>query len=82
MESHLMAKNLGDWSMHSIPKGELLKNHVNHGRYECGNGYCGQCKCRLLSGSVAYVTPPLIEPDKGFVLPCISIATSNVKVGN
>lgn len=38
--------------------------------YQCKNGYCGACSCRLLSGQVTYSTPPLAYIPAGQILTC------------
>jgi len=43
---------------------------------QCGQGYCGACKVKLISGEVRYTTDPLAFIGKGEVLTCCSIPVS------
>jgi ferredoxin len=38
--------------------------------YQCREGYCGSCRCRLLKGEVEWVREPLAFVSKGEILPC------------
>ncbi len=38
--------------------------------YQCRNGYCGACRCKLVSGEVSYPTLPLAFIPPGEVLTC------------
>lgn len=38
--------------------------------YQCRNGYCGACRCKLVSGEVSYPTLPLAFIPAGEVLTC------------
>lgn len=38
--------------------------------YQCRNGYCGACRCKLVSGEVSYPTLPLAFVPAGEVLTC------------
>ena len=38
--------------------------------YQCRNGYCGACRCKLVSGEVSYPTRPLAFIPAGEVLTC------------
>ncbi|MBW4661373.1 MAG: 2Fe-2S iron-sulfur cluster binding domain-containing protein [Drouetiella hepatica Uher 2000/2452] len=40
--------------------------------YSCRQGICLTCMCRLESGEVTYVQPPVGTPDEGSVLICIA----------
>lgn len=37
---------------------------------ECRSGYCGQCKTKVLSGSVTYLNDPLVTLEADECLPC------------
>jgi ferredoxin len=38
--------------------------------YQCRNGYCGACRCKLVSGEVSYPTLPLAFIPAGEMLTC------------
>jgi ferredoxin len=38
--------------------------------YQCRHGYCGACRCKLVSGEVSYPTLPLAFIPAGEVLTC------------
>jgi ferredoxin-NADP reductase len=48
--------------------------------FSCRAGICSTCKCRLLSGSVAYFEEPLSEPGAGEILLCCSRPISSVVI--
>lgn len=64
--------------MKHINAGEPLKNHIVHNRYMCGQGFCGQCRCKLVKGRVSYPSSPICN--SGEVLPCIAVAETDVTV--
>ena len=47
--------------------------------YQCREGYCGSCRCRLVAGQVDWLTEPLafIQPDE--ILPCCCKAKGDRK---
>lgn len=56
---------------------EAQKQQVN---YQCREGYCGACRCKLLSGSVSYLNEPLAFVRKGEILPCCSIPITDIEI--
>ncbi len=41
--------------------------------YQCREGYCGECKTRLISGDVKMEDDSGLEDtDEGMILPCVS----------
>ncbi|MBU0913725.1 MAG: 2Fe-2S ferredoxin-like protein [Gammaproteobacteria bacterium] len=56
---------------------EAQKQQVN---YQCREGYCGACRCKLLSGSVSYINEPLAFVRKGEILPCCSIPITDIEI--
>ena len=48
--------------------------------YQCREGYCGACRCKLLSGSIHYLHEPLAFVRKGEFLPCCSIPATDIKI--
>lgn len=48
--------------------------------FSCRSGICSTCKCRLVSGDVAYFEEPLSEPGAGEILLCCSRPTSSVVI--
>ncbi len=48
----------------------------------CRAGTCRTCRCRLLSGSIAWTIPwPGLSPDEkkeGWILPCVACARSDL----
>ncbi|MFF3617046.1 MOSC domain-containing protein [Streptomyces sp. NPDC002580] len=47
-------------------------------RWSCRTGVCHTCVTPLVSGDIAYTTPPLEPPDPGTVLVCCSEPTTEV----
>lgn len=46
--------------------------------FHCREGFCGACRTKLLSGSVAYLTDPLAFIDDDEILPCCCKAERDV----
>ncbi|MCW8994389.1 MAG: 2Fe-2S iron-sulfur cluster-binding protein, partial [Psychromonas sp.] len=46
--------------------------------FHCRDGYCGACKCRLISGKVAYQKPPMAYLREGEVLPCCCVSKDDI----
>lgn len=64
-----------------IDAGESLIDHVHHHRYECKDGYCGQCAVTVLSGKVGVVEgKDALAIRKNEALPCVCIALTKLRV--
>lgn len=48
--------------------------------FSCRAGICNTCHCGLIEGEVEYIDEPLVEPDTGHVLPCISIPRTSIVI--
>lgn len=46
--------------------------------YQCRDGYCGACRCKKISGSVAYIKEPMAWINDDEILPCISVPKSDL----
>ena len=57
-----------------------LESHRVTVEYQCRVGYCGSCRCRLVSGQVDWLTEPLafIQPDE--ILPCCCRAKGDIEI--
>lgn len=57
-----------------------LESHRVTVEYQCREGYCGSCRCRLVSGQVEWLTEPLafIQPDE--ILPCCCRAKGDIEI--
>jgi ferredoxin len=62
----------------SLLDGLLRTGH--HVEYQCRNGYCGACRCKLVSGDVSYPTLPLAFIPAGEVLTCCGKAESTLEL--
>lgn len=47
---------------------------------QCREGYCGSCRCKLISGEPKYTTEPIAYISDDEVLPCIVMADSEIEV--
>lgn len=47
---------------------------------QCREGYCGACRCRLVSGTIEHTETPLAFVNSNEVLLCCSIAKSDVEI--
>ncbi|BDH45124.1 ferredoxin [Salmonella enterica subsp. enterica serovar Choleraesuis] len=57
-----------------------LESHKVDVEYQCREGYCGSCRCRLVAGEVKWLTQPLacIQPDE--ILPCCCRAQGDIEL--
>ncbi len=56
---------------------EQQKLQVN---FQCREGYCGACRCKLVSGDIRYLHEPLAFVRQGEFLPCCSIPLTDIVV--
>jgi ferredoxin len=47
---------------------------------ECRNGFCGQCKTKVISGSVRYLTEPLVTLADDECLPCCCVPNADINL--
>lgn len=45
---------------------------------QCREGYCGSCRCKLVSGDVTYITEPIAYIGNNEILPCIAKADTDI----
>ena len=57
-----------------------LESHRVTVEYQYREGYCGSCRCRLVSGQVDWLAEPLafIQPDE--ILPCCCRAKGDIEI--
>ncbi|GAB2914309.1 class I ribonucleotide reductase maintenance protein YfaE [Rheinheimera gaetbuli] len=48
--------------------------------FQCREGYCGACRCKLLQGEVRYLQEPLAFVRQGEFLPCCSVPLTDITV--
>ena len=48
--------------------------------YQCREGYCGSCRCRLVTGQVDWLTEPLAFINEGEILPCCWRAKGDIGI--
>lgn len=48
--------------------------------YQCREGYCGSCRCKLVSGEVDWVREPLAFMNKSEILPCCVKPKGDIEV--
>lgn len=48
--------------------------------YHCRDGFCGACRCKLIKGSVEYITDPLAFIDDDEILPCCCKPNSDISI--
>ena len=46
--------------------------------YHCRSGFCGTCRCLLISGKVIYFSTPLAYFNDGEILPCCCYPASDL----
>ena len=59
---------------------EALEAKQQPVNYQCREGYCGACRCKLLAGSVSYINEPLAFVRKGEILPCCSVPLTDIEI--
>lgn len=59
---------------------DTLEQHKQQINFHCREGYCGACRCKLLSGDINYINEPLAFVRKGEFLPCCSVALTDIKI--
>ncbi|MDK9790118.1 2Fe-2S iron-sulfur cluster-binding protein [Vibrio sp. D431a] len=48
--------------------------------YQCRNGMCGFCRCKLVSGSIEHIDEALVSLQEKEILPCIAVARTAVVI--
>ncbi|OUL56821.1 class I ribonucleotide reductase maintenance protein YfaE [Pseudoalteromonas ulvae] len=59
---------------------EFLETQKIPVQYQCREGYCGACRCKLTSGEVEYQQEPLAFIRKGEILLCCSKPLDDVEL--
>uniref|UniRef100_A0AAU8L0N6 Ferredoxin n=1 Tax=Pantoea phage Survivor TaxID=3232176 RepID=A0AAU8L0N6_9CAUD len=59
---------------------DVLEENNIQVEYQCREGYCGSCRCKLISGEVEWVKDPLAFMGKGEILPCCVKAKGDIEV--
>ncbi|WP_018690879.1 class I ribonucleotide reductase maintenance protein YfaE [Algicola sagamiensis] len=57
-----------------------LEHHGLHVQYHCREGFCGACRCKLISGEVTYINEPLAFVREGEVLVCCSLPQTDIEL--
>ncbi|KOO08348.1 class I ribonucleotide reductase maintenance protein YfaE [Vibrio hepatarius] len=68
-------------AIQSNPSNTILETIENAGmepEYNCRDGHCGACRCKLVSGEVEYVGFAMAYTQADEILPCICKAKSDV----
>ena len=48
--------------------------------YQCLEGYCGACRCKIISGEVDYPIFPMACIRDGEILTCCSLPTDDIEL--
>ncbi|GAB2659712.1 class I ribonucleotide reductase maintenance protein YfaE [Vibrio panuliri] len=59
---------------------ESLENAGVEVEYNCRDGHCGACRCKLKSGEVEYVGFAMAYTQADEILPCITRAKSDIEL--
>jgi ferredoxin len=57
-----------------------LEAHGHKVHYHCRAGFCGACRCKLVSGQIRYLQEPLAFVRRGEFLPCCSVPTTDISL--
>ena len=57
----------------------IIRKKFKHHHYQCCNGICGTCKCKIIQGKhlIYYIKNPLGFIKENEILPCISFMNPN-----
>lgn len=69
-----IVSNRDDTILESLEKSGLAPE------YNCRDGHCGACRCKLVSGEVEYVGFAMAYVQDNEILPCISRAKSDLEL--
>ncbi|CAM5223239.1 class I ribonucleotide reductase maintenance protein YfaE [Alishewanella longhuensis] len=58
----------------------FLEQHKQSVSFQCREGFCGACRCKLISGEVRYLQEPLAFVRKGEFLPCCSVPIGDISI--
>ncbi|CAM3692788.1 MULTISPECIES: class I ribonucleotide reductase maintenance protein YfaE [Vibrio] len=75
----------GTTSIQSNPSNTVLETMENAGiipEYNCRDGHCGACRCKLAKGEVEYVGFAMAYTESDEILPCICKAKSDIEIEN
>ncbi|MGF1909807.1 class I ribonucleotide reductase maintenance protein YfaE [Vibrio kasasachensis] len=73
----------GKVTIASNPSNTLLETIENAGievEYNCRDGHCGACRCKLKSGEVEYVGFAMAYTQADEILPCITRAKTDIEL--
>jgi ferredoxin len=59
---------------------QFLEQHQQQVNYQCREGFCGACRCKLLQGQISYLQEPLAFVRRGEFLPCCSIPKTDIEL--
>jgi ferredoxin len=61
---------------------ETLEKYGLNIRNQCRDGFCGSCRCKLISGEVTYRQEPIAYTHENEILICIAQPCSNIIIQN
>lgn len=59
---------------------EFLEQNKQSVNFQCREGFCGACRCKLLAGQIKYLQEPLAFVRKGEFLPCCSVPVGDISI--
>lgn len=57
----------------------LDRNNIES-HYHCRDGFCGACRCKLISGEVKYAVEPLAFVAEDEILTCCAQPITDIKI--
>ncbi|KJY70779.1 (Fe-S)-binding protein [Vibrio coralliilyticus] len=73
----------GITAIQSNPSNTILETMEQAGiepEYNCRDGHCGACRCKLVKGEVEYVGFAMAYTQSDEILPCICKAKSDIEI--
>ena len=67
-----------NWNPYADSLLEFAEDHGIDIAAGCRFGDCGTCLTRLVSGTVSYTHPTLVQPEEGYCLPCSCVPASSL----
>lgn len=59
---------------------DFLEQQKHNVSFQCREGFCGACRCKLVAGQVRYLQEPLAFVRRGEFLPCCSVPLGDIEI--
>lgn len=59
---------------------EALEKQGFEPHYHCRDGFCGACRCKLISGAISYTIEPIAFIHQGEILTCCAVPNDDIEI--